>query len=268
MNEDLFPSLSEMNEKMESLRLLAASIAHQIKTPLASIDSLSNVVESALPTLLEAYEIALDTGKITGPLRNSQLEVLESLPEQLTHITSETQLLTDMLLAQMSFENTQGKSFPLRTLSIKEALMTTLFRYPFNKDSANLIKCNYKHDFKFMGDALLFQHVLFNLIKNAIYHVRSTGRVGEITIWFEQTGKENFLHFKDTGNGINRETLPLIFEAFYVRSPQDVGVGLPFCKLVIESFGGYMTCESVEGQYTHFKLSFPKVGNKAIPVPN
>ncbi len=46
-------------------------------------------------------------------------------------------------------------------------------------------------------------HVLFNLLKNALYYIAADPRKkGKIEIWLEKKGRINQLHFKDTGTGI------------------------------------------------------------------
>jgi signal transduction histidine kinase len=109
-----------------------------------------------------------------------------------------------------------------------------------------------------MGDDILFTHVLFNLLKNALYYIRAASK-GEISIWCEQNEKFNILHFKDTGLGMDKEVLEHIFERFFTRTRHGSGVGLAFCKLVMQSFGGDIICDSVKGEYTDFTLSFPKI---------
>ncbi len=248
-------------EKMEAMKMLAASIAHELRTPLAAIKAQGSVIQILLPTLIKAYHLALEADMLQKPLRNSQVEFLEHLPEELNRITSSANVFIDMLLTKVNFESLKEKSIQLIRLQAKKALMDALNHYPLDDYSAGLLKVDYKNSFDFMGDDVLFQHVIFNLLKNAIYYVRSTGRPGEIKIWFEQQKNQNILHFKDTGKGINKESLPNIFNSFYSRSRHGTGVGLAFCKMIVESFGGAITCDSVEDKYTHFMLSFPKVEN-------
>jgi signal transduction histidine kinase len=74
--------------------------------------------------------------------------------------------------------------------------------------------------------------------------------------------KFNELHFRDTGTGIPANVLPRIFQRFYSWSKdsnveQGTGVGLAFCKTVIEACGGHIYCNSVVDQYTEFVMLFP-----------
>jgi two-component system CAI-1 autoinducer sensor kinase/phosphatase CqsS len=107
---------------------------------------------------------------------------------------------------------------------------------------------------------VLLVHVLFNLLKNALYHVAEAGK-GEIFVWTEPNAVgENRLYFMDTGTGIHPSVLPRIFDRFYssMSRGRGSGIGLSFCRMVMDGFGGSIECESVHGEFTRFILSFPK----------
>lgn len=84
---------------------------------------------------------------------------------------------------------------------------------------------------------------------------------GDITIYASSDEDGNYLHVRDTGCGIPTHHMPRIFEDFYSSktSRTGTGLGLSFCKKVMESFGGSIRCHSEEGVYTEFILSFPLV---------
>jgi len=109
----------------------------------------------------------------------------------------------------------------------------------------------------FTGNQLLTIHIIFNLLKNALYYIKSVGK-GEIYIWLELGEEMNKLCFKDTAKGISSNELPHVFERFYSNTQGGSGIGLAFCKMTMEQFGGDIHCESVEGDYAEFVLSFPK----------
>jgi signal transduction histidine kinase len=66
----------------------------------------------------------------------------------------------------------------------------------------------------------------------------------------------------DTGPGIPASLKHQIFDRFFstIRYGQGAGIGLSFCKMVMESIGGEIQCESREGEYTTFRLIFPPAG--------
>lgn len=91
-----------------------------------------------------------------------------------------------------------------------------------------------------------------------IYHIQKA-RKGEIYIWLEQKQNYNFAYFKDTSAGICKKSLPFLFDEFFSMTENGTGVGLTFCKLVMRELGGNITVDSVEGEYTTFIMSFPKL---------
>ena len=102
--------------------------------------------------------------------------------------------------------------------------------------------------------------MLFNLLKNAIYYVKAANKgnmKGVIQIWLESDGKYNVLHFKDVGKGMPEATLHHVFDPFFTKTDHGAGIGLTFCKSVMESYGGKIGCASKEGEFTEFVLSFP-----------
>ena len=64
---------------------------------------------------------------------------------------------------------------------------------------------------------------------------------------------------KDYGRGIAKENLPHIFDRFYTKSRSGTGIGLAFCKTLMEELGGTIECKSSLGKYTRFTLTFPEL---------
>ena len=62
--------------------------------------------------------------------------------------------------------------------------------------------------------------------------------------------------------GISVNVLKSLFQSFHSHSKSGTGLGLAFCKMTMESYGGNITCNSKEGEYTEFVLSFPKLAKK------
>ena len=65
--------------------------------------------------------------------------------------------------------------------------------------------------------------------------------------------------FKDTGVGISKDKIKILFQDFNASDKLDgTGLGLPFCSKVMKSFNGSISCDSSVGEYTLFRLQFPK----------
>lgn len=259
--EELEREKAIAEEKVETMKMLAASIAHELRTPLASINALSGVLRNALPVLIQSYQKALAEGVEVDPLSKTILNALIDLPDDFNQIINSANTFINMLLAKVNSE--KAKPTELMPLSIRECVDKALQQYPFSAGERRLIYWNTTQDFIFKGDQLLMIYVLFNLLKNALHYLAVAGK-GEIRIWIEKHKDYNLLHFKDTAKGINSEVLPYIFEQFYSKTKHGTGVGLAFCKMVMNSFGGNISCESKENEYAHFMLKFPISLNKLL----
>lgn len=76
-----------------------------------------------------------------------------------------------------------------------------------------------------IGSELLFIHVLYNLIKNALYF--TDAKADDATTFIKLTKKKHRAHFRDNGKGISKKELGLIFDKFYTKETHHgSGIGL------------------------------------------
>jgi signal transduction histidine kinase len=79
-----------------------------------------------------------------------------------------------------------------------------------------------------------------------------------------------FFEVSDTGVGIEKEKLNNIFEPFYSTKKNNKqlaggsGLGLCFCREIVEQAGGSITVESAAGEGTKFKIQLPQLPNVSI----
>lgn len=246
-------------EKLKGALTTAANIAHELRTPLRTIESSSSGIQTVLPALLTGYQLAK---KADLPLPYVVPLQVELLPRLLTGIQQETQYafsFIDMLLVKMQHPDKDDKRWEL--YSIADNVAEALARYPFSQHDQELITWDPTNDFVVYGNRLLTMHVLFNLLKNSLYHIKAAQK-GKISIWLEEGSAVNKLHFEDTGSGIPKKIQPLIFNHFFTKSPGGTGVGLSFCKSVMTSLKGKISCHSKEGEYAEFILEFPRVNSR------
>ena len=113
----------------------------------------------------------------------------------------------------------------------------------------------------FFADADKLKRVLVNLLGNAIRHIESSGHI-KISVGLCQD-KESFLWcVSDTGSGIPADEFENIFERFGQvtsanQSQSTSGLGLTFCKLVVEAHGGKIWVESQLKQGSQFYFTIP-----------
>jgi len=111
-----------------------------------------------------------------------------------------------------------------------------------------------------MGDEESLVRVLINIIGNA---TKYTAASGVISIKAEYDEHYVIISVSDTGIGIAQDKIPIIFEPFYrVKEKGDrqkgSGLGLTFCKKIVEAHEGTIDVTSVEGEGTTFTIRFPR----------
>lgn len=246
------------SEKAAAASAIGANLAHELRTPLASIGALSKGTDNLLPALTDAYEKAKEAGIEVKPLRKNQVSLLRKSLSTIRNEVDYSNTIIDMLLvntADKSLSNVETDYF-----SVHEAAAESIKRFPFNNQKEReLIRLEIEDDFEIEAPRLLIVHVLFNLIKNALYSVQKAGK-GDICISAIQKNNCGCIMVHDTGIGISASVRSHIFERFYTTTQtiQSAGIGLSFCKLVMESIGGSIKCESREGEFTTFTLEFPQ----------
>jgi len=147
-------------------------------------------------------------------------------------------------------------SLAMSILSIKSCVNAAISSYPLSEQQKNLIHICIDRDFVFLGNKAIISHVIFNLINNALYYATNRNHFS-ITIYTKTDSKFNYLICKDNGPGIAPSQISKIFDKFYSKGKKGSGLGLPFCKLSMTLLGGDILCNSIEGGYTEFILTFP-----------
>jgi len=110
------------------------------------------------------------------------------------------------------------------------------------------------------GDEHRLQQVFWNLLSNA---VKFTGSGGTVTVALKQTGNTVTTTVSDTGIGIRRDVLPFVFDRFRqadastTRPHGGLGLGLAIVRHIVESHGGSVTVQSVEGKGASFAVELP-----------
>jgi len=227
---------------------VAATIAHEMRTPLATIRNQSRILSRCLPDLLAGYQRAVEAQLVAPTLSMAQLQYLHQINQYIENEISRSNFIVDMMLASARAGTLARSDFANH--SIKKCVDEALASYPFETSMREKVRVRGSEDFTFFGSDVLLVYVLYNLFKNALHAIKAAGR-GEVEI--RLTGRQ--LMITDTGSGIPDDVLPHVFEPFY--STGGTGMGLAFCRKVITAFGGNIQCESQAGKYTRFALSFP-----------
>ncbi|MBE0535071.1 MAG: hypothetical protein IH624_05320 [Phycisphaerae bacterium] len=145
-----------------------------------------------------------------------------------------------------------------------EALVKEIFQClarDFSKDSITVV-LEIERDLAVWADGISLQQVLMNLILNAREAMLEAG--GLLTIAAKQFDEFVRIEVRDTGCGIAREHMQKIFEPFFTTKTEEseaprtgAGLGLAFCKRVIQSHDGAISVDSELGHGTTFRITLP-----------
>ena len=249
-------------EKLRAISNVTSNIAHELRTPFLGIKALAQGVGMYLPGLIRAYELAIENHLPIEPIRRRQLDRLRTSLREIESETDHSNSIIDRLLLNASERPIEEHAFEL--FSAQSCVIEALHRYPFiGGYERNLICVDLDRNFVINAPQVLVVHVLFNLLKNGLYYVQKAGKGGLTVRLVGGRYEPGAIVVEDTGTGIPPQILKRIFERFFTTTEAShaSGIGLSFCKMVVEGLGGTIKCESRFGAYTRFTLTFPRVGH-------
>ncbi|HXD40281.1 MAG TPA: response regulator [Ramlibacter sp.] len=240
---------AEAEKVKRTYAALAGSIAHEMRNPLSQIKHTLERMQDALP--------APTTSKEGRPLPYREVDALyQHLAESELAVKRGLQVIA-MTLDEVSEKPMDTAAFSY--MSAAEATYKAVQEYGYDSDAERAkVGVQVVEDFSFRGDETAYLFVLFNLMKNALYYMAIDPQA-RLTITVERQQ----VRVRDSGPGIPREALARLFEPFRSAGKSGgTGLGLAYCQRVMRGFGGGISCESVEGQYSEFKLSFPPISEQ------
>jgi PAS domain S-box-containing protein len=232
-----------LSERMASLGLLAAGVAHEVNTPLTGISSYTQM-------LLEAAEPD-----------DPQRPVLEKIEKQ----TFRAARIVNGLL-NLSRPTAADESE--RTVVDLNAVATdvlALLEHQFDKGRVRVRREMAGVAVPIVGFEFKLQQVFLNLFLNARDAMASGGW---LTIATRLDGDRAVAEISDTGSGVSPEHLARIYDPFFTTKGlgRGTGLGLSIAYGIVQEHGGNIHCESAIGQGTRFVLTFDAVPAHAEPT--
>lgn len=231
-------------EKLKAAASLASQVAHECRTPLTGIRFEADGCERLLARLPESL--------IRDKLAASHRRVRQ-------HITSANSVI-DLLLTNVAQHHRSAPTAELHNMS--KIVSLALERYSFKPGQRDIVRTELTEDFQFRGADLLMTHVLFNLLKNGLRAIEARdGNENYLSIELRSGPDRNSIVVTDTGEGIPPEILNYVFIPFVSAQRPGVGtgLGLSFCRMIIEGAGGTISCRSKVNVGTCFTIDLPVV---------
>jgi signal transduction histidine kinase len=261
------------SEKLASIGLLSAGVAHEINNPLAYVANNLAVLERDMKSVLEMieiYERARDSMVVAAPQVVAEVEALaeeldwdyvrENLGRMLGRTREGVQRVANIVqnlrgLARTSPPKMESASIPDMLESALEMIRGRLRR----------------HNIEFVvehGDVprltcvpSQISQVILNLLINAAQAVESSGHHegGRIRFATARDGDMVCISMSDNGCGIPAESLPQLFDPFFTTKSvgEGTGLGLSISHGIVTGHGGRIEVESPPGEETCFRIYLP-----------
>lgn len=218
-----------------------SNVTHELKTPIAAIQALT--------------ETMLDGLVKTAEKRDRYLNTILDETNHMNHLISELLNLEKLESGQLSFQ--------YQMIQLADFLTSLKEKYSALLQSKQLsLAIDYAPELKTMHtDPIRLEQILTNLISNAIRHSAIDDM---ITIKLSATTNMITIAVIDHGEGIPAEHLPFIWDRFYrvdkarARSEGGTGLGLAITKQLVEGMAGTITVTSIPQTETIFLITLPK----------
>lgn len=237
--EALEKKLAQLDEqeRLSMLGELSASIAHEINQPLAAIANYSATARLLMrsgkgaqeiePVLSRIEEQSQRAARVMRSVRALvRKDPIQDKPVELDRLLSELKPHLELL--------TQGHDIGLST------------------------KC--ARDLRVRADPTLLEQVFLNLVRNSVQALMRKDQ-GPKRIAIEGFARDHqvCLEVRDNGPGVAAEAVAHIFDSFFTTRSEGLGVGLNFCRSVLERFGARIELASSGPEGACFLITFPAI---------
>lgn len=219
---------------------LSASIAHEVRQPLAAIVAYGTAgmrwLSNTTPNLSEAQralQAVVDQAHRAG-------EVIKGVRAMFSHDGEARKQIDLGVLLRKVLELTDTE---IRRRRVKLAL---------ELDDESRLQVE--------GNEVQLQQVMLNIVINAIDSMSSiTERDRVLRVAANTSNGEVLVSVEDTGTGIDPDNLDKIFNPFFTTKHQGMGMGLSICKSIVEAHGGTLTAKNRTDRGAIFQIAVPQL---------
>ncbi|MGD8845735.1 MAG: ATP-binding protein [Desulfobacteraceae bacterium] len=233
-------------EKMATIGLLAAGVAHEINNPLAAIKGFAQGLQRRLPQLEQLVE--------DETLKKDYREYLEI-------IHKECRRCAEIVQSLLTFSPRKSLEFYRVDLNKLVENVMRLLHHRLKQLPPDIITLALAQDLPaIQGNPAELEQVILNLVLNALDAVEAT-TAGEIVL--RTRSRDDawvIVEVTDNGVGIETENMNKLFEPFFTTKPlgQGIGIGLSTCYHILQAHGGDITVDSAPGKGAVFTAKLPQ----------
>ena len=221
----------QQSEKLSSIGLLAAGVAHEVNTPLTGISSYAQMLLQQIPDSDPRHQLLQKIHRQTSRA--------SSIVNNLLNFSR----VSDARLTAVDLPRVMDDTLQLLDLQLRNTSIEVVRRYSHELPAA-------------FGNAPKLQQVFMNLILNAR---DAMPHGGALEIFIEADERTVVITFRDNGSGISPEHLSKIYDPFFTTKQigQGTGLGLAVSFGIIQDHGGHIHVESQPGKGAAFHISIP-----------
>ncbi|EII3113835.1 response regulator [Vibrio parahaemolyticus] len=251
-----FRNQVEHEAKVSLAKSFGAGIAHEMRNPLSGLCTSIDVIQSVLPNKKAMGE------KDQYVMSGEDVTLLREVSEDAMNIIHSGNETIDLLLTSIDENRVSRSSF--KRYSAQSVVEKAIESFSYKRSTDRFaISFDARSEFDFLGSDTLLKYVMYNLFKNAFHH-RSSDEF-HIHVSMQSNDTVNQIVVTDNGSGIAPDVIRHIFQDFYTTGKSgSYGLGLPFCKKVMRSFGGNIKCISQPGEWSQFTLTFPPITSDTV----
>ncbi|MCU0341767.1 MAG: ATP-binding protein [Spirosomaceae bacterium] len=253
------------SEKMASLGLLTAGVAHELNNPIgyinASVSALKmdflelNPVRIKLLALEQSQNLTQDVQAILDDLEKMDATYLfEEMGKLMQSIENGTQRTTEIVAGLRTFSRDTGDAY--LPAYLHEGIDSALTLLNHKRNEKLLIHKNYGDLPPVSCQFSKINQVFLNLLDNAI---QAVGEAGEIFIQTWQEGQFACVAIRDTGKGMDEATQKRVFEPFFTTKEvgKGTGLGLSISYAIVQQHRGSIEVSSQPNVGTTFTIKLP-----------
>ncbi|MBW1811094.1 MAG: response regulator [Deltaproteobacteria bacterium] len=257
------------SDRLASMGMLAAGVAHEINNPLAyilyNLESLTDDLPRLITSLHKCQDFIIQRlgSEEWAKLMGADLEyfnplMLDDIQDRFKDAMEGSYRIKDIARGLGTFSRVeQDRLVPVHLTHVIEVAINMVFNEI--KYRSRLVKDYGEVSTVLANDGRLSQ-VFLNLLVNAAHSIDEGDVEGnEIRIKTWQAGDQVYAEVHDSGKGIAKEHIGQLFEPFFSTKKIGVGtgLGLPISKNIIEGYGGAIEVKSEVGRGTSFIVRLP-----------